>query len=492
MEYLILVPVLLTIAAGALLYAFRFQSRRVREIYLLAVLVINCVLVWIIALDSPGEPLLIARFADNLHLTFFVDGPAKIFSCLVATLWIPATIYAFDYMEHEKQHLERTEKWVNAFFAFYTMTNGITIGLAYAGNPLTMYVFFEALSLVTLPLVIHLQNNRSVRAGRKYLRYMLGGAAFGFITLVFLLVYGDAGMFTTDGIINFSAHPEMTDLLLLVYLCGFLGFGVKTAIFPFGNWLISASVAPTPVTALLHAVAVVKAGAFVLIRLTFYCFGAENLSGTWVQYAVFALVAFTICYSSTMAVKETHFKRRLAYSTMSNLSYILLGVAMMNKVGFVAAFCHLVFHAFMKICCFFCAGVVMQRGDRNYVDELNGVGKEMPLVMGCFTVAGLALIGIPPLSGFVSKWKLAESALATTDPVLILGAAVLLYSALMTAVYILTVVVRAWFPAKGSDVTNLTSEVGWRMKLPLVFFTVVIVLFGLHAQPLISYLEKLM
>ena len=492
MENLILIPVLLTIVAGALLYAFRFQSRKAREIFLLVILAVNCAVVWWIAFNAPEEPLLIARFADNLHLTFFVDGPAKIFSCLVATLWIPATLYAFDYMEHEKHHLERTEDWVNSFFTFYTMTCGITIGLAYAGNPLTMYVFFEALSLVTLPLVIHLQNNRSVRAGRKYLRYMLGGAAFGFITLVFLVVYGDASHFSVSGIIDFSAYPELTELFLLVYLCGFLGFGVKTALFPLGDWLISASVAPSPVTALLHAVAVVKAGAFVLIRLTFYCFGAENLAGTWVQYALFAIVAFTICYGSTMAVKETHFKRRLAYSTMSNLSYILLGVVMMNKAGMVAAFCHLVFHAFMKICCFFCAGVVMQRGDRNYVDELDGVGKEMPLVMGCFTIAGISLIGIPPLSGFVSKWKLAESTIATADPILTLGAAVLLYSALLTAIYILTIVVRAWFPAKGREVTNLTSSVGWRMKLPLVFFTVVIVLFGLNAQPLISFLESLM
>ena len=134
----------------------------------------------------------------------------------------------------------------------------------------------------------------------------------------------------------------------------------------------------------------------------------------------------------------------------------------------------------------------MQRGDRNYVDELDGVGKEMPLVMTCFTIAGISLVGIPPLSGFVSKWKLAESAIATADPVLMVGAAVLLYSALMTAVYVLTIVVRAWFPTKGREVTNLTTEVGWRMKLPLVFFTVVIVLFGLYAQPLISFLESMM
>jgi len=493
MEYLILVPVFLTTIGGALLYAFRFESRKSREIYITALLAMNCAVVWLIAFFSPEEPLELARFADNLQLTFFVDGPAKIFSCLVATLWIPATIYAFEYMDYEKHHLEKEDKWVNSFFSFYTMTCGITIGLAYAGNPLTMYVFFEALSLITLPLVIHLQNNRSVRAGRRYLRYMLGGAAFGFITLVFLVVYGDASVFTTAGIIDFSAHPEIADLLLWVYLCGFCGFGVKTALFPFGKWLISASVAPSPVTALLHAVAVVKAGAFVLVRLTYYCFGIQNLNGTWVQYAVFALVAFTICYGSTMAVKETHFKRRLAYSTMSNLSYILLGVVMMNKLGLIAAFCHLVFHAFMKICGFFCAGTVMQRSERNYVDELNGVGKEMPLVMSCFTVTGIALTGIPPLAGFVSKWKIAESILATSDPVLYIGAAVLLYSALLTGVYMLTIVVRAWFPVRDSDVTTLERKIpNAYMTFPLMFFAIMIIGFGLFAQPLIRFFESLM
>ncbi len=488
MNYLLLLPIIIPILCGALIFAFRFESRRPREIYLVTVLVLNCALVWLLAFLPFDEVLLLASFTQNLQLTFFIDGPARVFSCLVATLWIPATVYAFEYMDHEKKHLNKDERWINMFFAYYTMTYGITVGLAYSGNPLTMYVFFEALTLVTLPLVIHLQNHKSIEAGQKYLLYMLGGAAFGFITLILLINYGDATVFTTSGMIDFVKNADKKDLFLLAYVLGFCGFGVKTALFPFGKWLISASVAASPVTALLHAVAVVKAGAFVLIRLTYYCFGAENLSGTWAQYVVLTLVSLTIIYGSTMAVRETHLKRRLAYSTMSNLSYVLLGVVMMSTAGIVAAFSHMVFHAFMKICCFFCAGVIMQRGNRTYVDELNGVGREMPLVMTCFTIAGISLVGIPPLAGFISKWWIAESILESTDSTVYFAVGVLLYSALLTAVYMLTIVIRAWLPPSGSRSVNLCeNRPNWYMKLPLVFFAVMIVCFGLFSQPLISY-----
>lgn len=488
MRYLLLIPILLPIIGGTSIFLFRFQNRKARSWYILSLLIVNSVLVWGLALGSFQETLLLAQFAQNLQLTFFIDGPAKVFSCLVATLWIPASIYAFEYMEHEKVTLSRSEGWLNSFFAFYTITYGVTLGLAYSGNPLTMYVFFEALTLITLPLVIALQNNKSINAGRRYLRYMLGGAAFGFITLVFLIMYGDSTVFTSKGMIDFAMHSDQKDLLLLVFVVGFCGFGVKAALFPFGRWLISAAVAPTPVTALLHAVAVVKSGAFVLIRLTYYCFGADQLRGTWAQYVVLIIVAVTVVYGSTMAVKETHIKRRLAYSTMSNLSYILLGVVMMSPAGIVAAFSHLVFHAFMKINSFFCAGVMIQRGERVYVDELNGIGREMPLVTGCFTIAAISLTGIPPLAGFVSKWQIADSILGSGDPALYIGLAALLYAALMTAVYMLTMVIRAWFPPKGSAVIGLARQKqNWYFCGPLVFFTVIVIAFGFTAQPLISF-----
>ena len=200
-------------------------------------------------------------------------------------------------------------------------------------------------------------------------------------------------------------------IVQIVYLLAFWGFGVKAAVFPFQGWLPQASVAPTPVTALLHAVAVVKSGAFAVMRLTYYCFGTELIRGTWVHFVVMSIAMLSILYGSTMAVKETHFKRRLAFSTVSNLSYILLGVTMMSPQGLLAGMAHLVFHAFMKIGAFFCAGAVLHQSGKTYVDELNGLAKKMPFVFTTFVVFGLSLIGIPAFAGFISKWNIAASAM---------------------------------------------------------------------------------
>ena len=273
---------------------------------------------------------------------------------------------------------------------------------------------------------------------------------------------------------------------------------MKAAIFPFHGWLPSASVAPTPVTALLHAVAVVKSGAFAIIRLTYYSYGAGFLKGTWAQWVVMGAAMVTIVYGSTMAVKEINFKRRLAYSTISNLSYILLGATMMSPLGMVAALSHLVFHAFMKICGFFCAGAVMHRTGKEYVYELDGLGYKMPVTFACFTIASLSLIGIPPFAGFISKWNIAQSAVDCGAPMAYAAVGVLLYSALMTAVYMLTVVVRAYFPktltVDGNDDGQgdaSVSDPGWKMKLPLIVFASAIILLGLCSRPLVHYFELL-
>jgi len=487
MEYLLLFPILFPVICAFILLGCKFENKKVREWIIIAILCINTAVVWALAFLKPGV-LTVASFAKHLQLSFFLDGPGTVFSCMVAVLWIPATIYAFDYMDHEKHHLGKDENWVTTFFTFYVMTYGVTVGLAYAANPLTMYVFFEALTLVTLPLVIHLQDEKSIAAGRKYLKYMLGGAAFGFISLVVMIMNQEADIFAYGGILSSEANQK---IILIAFICGFCGFGVKTALFPFGKWLIAASAAATPVTALLHAVAVVKAGAFVCIRLTYYIFDINVLRGTWAQYTALTLVCLTIIYGSTMSVKETHLKRRLAYSTMSNLSYILLGVVAMNPIGFVAAFTHMLFHAFMKIDSFFCIGTVMQKGEKTYVDEINGIGKYMPSVMACFTVAALSLTGIPPLAGFVSKWKIAEGLIMEKSPVFYAGVFVLLYSALCTAVYMLTVVVRAWFPPKdGALYEDSGHKPGPRMVLPLVFFSIMVVVFGLYSAPFINWVAS--
>ncbi len=248
--------------------------------------------------------------------------------------------------------------------------------------------------------------------------------------------------------------------------------------------------APTPVTALLHAVAVVKSGAFAIMRLTFYCFGTEFLRGTWAQYLLMGVVMFTIVYGCSMALKETHLKRRLAYSTISNLSYILFGVVIMTPLGLTAALSHMLFHAFMKIASFFCAGSIMHQTECHYIYQLDGFGRKMPKVFAVFTISSLALMGVPGLCGFISKWNLASAALESQNVFAYIGVGALLVSALLTAMYMLNIVVRAYYPAADFDYNKIKNvkDPNWMMILPLFVFVAGIVIFGLHSAPVMEIL----
>ena len=252
----------------------------------------------------------------DCSITLRMDGLSKVFAGLVAALWPFATLFAFEYMTHEKRE--------NYFFTFYTATYGITLGIAFSANIATIYLFYELLTLITLPLVMHTMDDKSIKAGMTYIAYSIGGAAMAFIGMVLVLIYGNSSDFVYGGVLEAAKIGSRTNLLLFGYVLTFFGFGVKAAIFPFHKWLPTASVAPTPVTALLHAVAVVKAGAFAIMRMTYYSFGTDFLRGTWAQYLVMTFAIITILYGSSMAVKEQHIKRRLAYSTISNLSYMEL------------------------------------------------------------------------------------------------------------------------------------------------------------------------
>ena len=483
-ESIMLLVILLPVISGILVPLLPFKKRRHMEIFLEIVVVINSLLVWGILLEFPEESFTLARFTGNLTISFRVDGMTMVFAGLVSALWPFATLYAFEYMTREERE--------RSFFAFYTMTYGVTLGIALAGNMLTMYFFYELLTLVTVPLVMHTLSREAILASRTYLYYSLGGAAFAFISLIFLTIYGSTTDFILGGALDLERVGDRTNTLLLVYVMAFLGFGVKAAICPFNSWLPKAGVAPTPVTALLHAVAVVKSGAFAILRLTYFSFGTDFLEGTWAQSVVMAITMFTIVYGCCRAVKETHLKRRLAYSTISNLSYILFGAALMSPAGMVGALTHMVFHAVMKIASFFCAGAVMHQTDRHYVHELNGLGYKMPWVFGVFTLSALALMGVPGLAGFVSKWNLALAAVESGNPLSYGGIVCLLISALLTAVYMLTIVVRAFFPGKDFD-DRAVSEIrdpGWKMVVPLVVFSAFIVVFGLYSSPFVEFFQK--
>lgn len=474
--------ILLPILTGVLIPVLPFKKRRYMEVFLETMVIINSILVWCLILNNPEENLVLANFTGNLSISFGVDGMAMIFAGLVSFLWPLATLFAFEYMTKEENE--------KIFFMFYTMTYGVTLGIALAANLLTMYFFYELLTLVTVPLVMHSLTREAILASRKYLYYSLGGAAFAFIGLIFVIVYGTTTDFILGGVLNPAKIGDKTNVLLLIYVIAFMGFGVKAAVCPFNSWLPQAGVAPTPVTALLHAVAVVKAGAFAIIRLTYYSFGTEFLIGTWAQYAAMAVVMFTILYGCSRAVKETHLKRRLAYSTISNLSYILFGALIMTPLGMIGALTHMVFHAFMKICAFFCAGAVMHQTEKHYVHELDGMGHRMPVVFGIFTISALALMGVPGLAGFISKWNLAQAAVESGNVLSWFGIGCLLISALLTAIYMLTIVVRAFFPAADFNYDRIkdVKDPNWKMLLPLLVFAAVIIACGLFSSPLIHFI----
>ena len=478
---MIILVILIPIIAGALVPMLSFKKRWHMEVFLESAVILNSILVWYLLLHHSDSTFLLAHFTGDLSICFKVDGMGMVFAGLVSALWPFATLYAFEYMtkeEHEK-----------IFFLFYTMTYGITLGIALSANLLTMYFFYELLTLVTVPLVMHTLTREAILASRKYLYYSLGGAAFAFIGLIMIIIYGTTTDFILGGVLDLTKIGGRTNVLLFVYVMAFLGFGVKAAVFPFNSWLPQAGVAPTPVTALLHAVAVVKSGAFAIIRLTYYSFGVDFLKGTWAQTTVMLVVMFTIVYGCSRAVKETHLKRRLAYSTISNLSYILFGVTIMTPLGLVGALTHLIFHAVIKICSFFCAGAIIHQTEKQYVHELDGMGYRMPCVFGIFTLSALALMGVPGLAGFISKWNLASAAAESGNPVAYLGIACLLISALLTAIYMLTIVVRAFFPGKDFDDSSIKEfkDPNWKMLLPLFVFVFFIIAFGLYSQPLTDF-----
>ncbi|MDE7300234.1 MAG: proton-conducting membrane transporter [Lachnospiraceae bacterium] len=486
-KYVILLPIIFPIVAGALLPLFGFRSRRARNIYVELVTALTSVLaVWMI-LHRPSEDFVLLNLAGELAVMLHIDGLGMVFAALISVLWPFAALYAFEYMEHAEKD--------NAFFSFYTMTFGVTLGIAFAGNLMTMYMFYEMLTLVTLPLVMHGMDKTAVAAGRKYMTYSIGGAAFAFIGFIFVYRLGDTMNFTFGGVFDGSAIQGKEDLLRIVYVLAVFGFGVKAAIFPFHAWLPSASIAPTPVTALLHAVAVVKSGAFAIIRITYYSYGTDLLAGSFAQKLVLGFAAVTVLYGSVRAVKEPHLKRRLAYSTISNLSYIVFGAALMTPLGMTGGLLHLIAHAFIKITLFYCAGAILHRTGLEYVRDMDGIGRKMPFVTACFFAAGLGLIGIPPMAGFISKWNLGIAGIAEGSEFAVLGVAAVLVSALLTAVYIFGFLIRACFPAALGDRPEALKSAGasdpsWRMKLPMAVLAVMVLMIGIFAEPITEFLTR--
>ena len=475
---MLLASIFLPMIGACALWLWKPEDNRARHIFTMAITLMTSLLTaW--CLFTPGShAVTLLQLAPRLSISFKLDGLGRVFSGMVAFLWPLATLYAFEYMAHEGGE--------NTFFGFYMFSYGVTLAIAFAEDLLTLYVFYELLTLSTLFLVMHGMKPHGVHAGRKYVYYMLGGASMGFMALATIIHYSGTSNFISGGIPALKLAP--TWLVLTMFVMAFLGFGAKAAVFPLHSWLPTAGVAPTPVTALLHAVAVVKAGVFAVIRMAYYCFGAEQVRGTWAQSVCLVLAMISILYGSAMAVRETHMKRRLAYSTMSNLSYVLLGAMLLTPQGLQGGLLHMVYHALMKITLFSCVGAVMVRTGRKYVDELRGMGRQMPFVMGVYLFAGLALTGIPPLIGFTSKWALGSAALSFGGWQGVAAVATLLVSAILTAIYMLVPAISAYALPLSGDPGE--GDPGWRMKTALGVVTAAMILLIFVSQPLSSYLAQ--
>ncbi len=472
-----LICIFLPVVAGFGILIFRHLPAAALRIITVAGVCAASAAAFGLLISGSGGTFLLLRFSNTLSILFRLDASGRFFLGIVAALWPLTALYACSYMDGSG-HLP-------LFFSFFCISYGITAGIALAGNLFTMYVFYELLTLTTVPLVIHPLTYDAIRAAKIYFVYCMGGAALGFASMLFLLSNGAGGMFLPGG--TLSAHPYDPNITCLFYLLGFIGFGVKAAVFPLHAWLPEVSVAPTPVTALLHAVAVVKAGAFAVMRLTYNSFGTALLSGTWAQYAVMMLSAFTIFYGASKAVKEIHFKRRLVYSTVANLSYILFAFSLMTPSGHQAGLLHMSAHACTKILAFFCAGAVLHFNGRSMISELEGIGRKMPVTFACFTCAALSLTGIPPFTGFVSKWHILSASADLGSVYPYIGTALLLAAALLTAVYMFPVVVHAWFPGTGFSPSSLgdVNEADWRMLLPMILLALGTLLCGMFGGPIV-------
>lgn len=405
----------------------------------------------------------LVEFTPGVGLAFRADALGMFFAVVSSTLWLLTTIYAIGYMEREPNR--------RRFFGFFALCVSTTVGVAFAENLLTMFLFYETLTICTYPLVIHEETPEAMKAGRKYLAYTLTGGAFVLLGSVWTYQLAGTMTLSQQGILPRSAGATT---LTLLFVCLIAGFGVKAAIMPLHGWLPSAMVAPTPVSALLHAVAVVKVGVFGILRTVYNVFGVELLQELGVCDWLAVIATITILAASVIAIFQDNFKRRLAYSTVSQLSYIVLGAALLSPLSATAAIVHIANQAFAKITMFFVAGSIQRTTGKTNIHEFAGIGYRMPYTMGAFTIAALSFIGIPLFAGFVTKWYLALGALESDRPIYAL---VMLASALLNAAYWLPVVRTAFFKAPYDDVQ--VHEAHWTMLGPTLVCAGYVLLLGM-------------
>ncbi|MEX0593812.1 MAG: monovalent cation/H+ antiporter subunit D family protein [Balneolaceae bacterium] len=429
------------------------------------------------ALAGNSVELTIIELAPGLPLLLKADPFGIYFAVIASGLWIFTSFYSIGYMRGAG------EKKQSRYFASFAVCLSATIGIAFSGNLLTFIVFYEMLTLATYPLVIHKENRKAIDAGRKYLSYTL--------TAGLLLIASAAIIYNLTGTLDFRPGGIFNDVhvsgpLMLTTFLLFLGaVGVKAGIMPIHSWLPAAMAAPTPVSALLHAVAVVKSGVFGVIRMTGYIFGTDVMTAFSLNDIMLVIAGTTILVASLLAFRQDNLKRRLAYSTVGHLSYIVLGVALITPLGMTGAVMHIAAHATMKITLFFCAGAIYVNLHKENISDLDGIAKVMPWTMGAFVIGSLGLAGIPPLNGFLSKWHLAAG---TLEGEMIIPVIILVVSGLLNVGYFFPIIYRAYFKTGDSSLDNHT-EASPFMVVPLVSTAILSILFGLFPNLFFNFYD---
>ena len=386
----------------------------------------------------------------GLILGFKTESLGILFSLVAGFLWLITSIYSIGYM---RKHGESNQ---TRFYIFFAISITAAMGVAFAANLFTLFVFYEMLTLSTYPLVTHSGTEQAKRGGRVYLGILLSTSIVFFLLAIIGTWYFTGNLeFTSGGVFSDDISLTIVSILLVLYV-----FGIgKAAIMPFHRWLPAAMVAPTPVSALLHAVAVVKAGVFTILKVCVFIFGLDLLNELSVTQVLSYLAGFTVLVAAIIAIRQDNLKARLAYSTVSQLSYIIIGALLATSAGVTGGAMHIAMHAFGKITLFFCAGAILVANHKTEVSEMHGIGRQMPVTMTAFLIGSLSIIGVPPVGGTWSKWYLIVGSLQAEQWFLM---GILLLSTLLSIAYLLPIPIRAFFP--GNSNVNINNSRGWTMK----------------------------
>jgi len=466
---------------GAILVAATGRWPNIRETATLSTAILLFVLVcslWPSRFDGIDQIVLLEPVPGGT-LALHLEPLGMLFALVASFLWIITSLYAIGYMRAQGESNQ------TRFYTAFAVAMAATMGVAFAANLFTLFVFYEILTLSTYPLVTHSGTEKARRAGRVYLGILLTTSTLLLLPAVIATwLFAGTLDFKAGGILQGRVSNAVAGMLLLLY---FFGIG-KSAAMPFHRWLPAAMVAPTPVSALLHAVAVVKAGVFSMLKVTTYVFGTDLLSGISIsQWLIYVSLA-TILLASLVALRQDNLKRRLAYSTISQLGYILLAGQLGNATGLIGGGLHIANHAFGKITLFLAAGAILVATHKTEVSAMSGLGRRMPLTFACFLVGSLSVIGLPPLGGFWSKWYLLLGSLRAEQWLAML---VLIISSLLNVAYLLPVSVRGFFSAPLASGDETFNPVPWPCRIAMAITASGCILLFLAAGPLVRLLETI-